>query len=209
METKRCTRLVIYLLAIYTSIFLLACSSSAKLPHLANEAVILAYGDSLTYGTGAAPTESYPAILEQLVGRRVDSSGVPGEVTAEGLSRLQGLLERGKPALLIICHGGNDLLRQMDKKQAADNIRAMVRLAKERGAAVVLIAVPSPGIALSPPSFYREIAAEMAVPIEEHILTTVLADGSLRSDSIHPNAAGYWKIAESIAALLKKSGAIE
>jgi acyl-CoA thioesterase-1 len=155
METKRCTRLVIYLLAIFISIFLLTCSSSAKLPRLANHAVILAYGDSLTYGTGAKPTESYPAILEQMVGRQVVSSGVPGEVTAEGLSRLQGVLEREKPALLIICHGGNDLLRHMDQKQAADNIRTMVRFAKKRGAAVVLVAVPSPNIALSPPSFYR------------------------------------------------------
>jgi acyl-CoA thioesterase-1 len=197
------------LLAIVASILLLACSSSAKLPRLANDAVILAFGDSLTYGTGATPTESYPAILEQLVGRRVVSSGVPGEVTAAGLSRLQGVLEREKPAILILCHGGNDLLRRMDRKQAANNLRAMIRLAQERGVAVVLIAVPSPGIALSPPSFYREIAAEMTLPIEEHILTTVLADGSLRSDSIHPNAAGYRKIAEAVAGLLKKSGAVE
>jgi acyl-CoA thioesterase-1 len=49
----------------------------------------------------------------------------------------------------------------------------------------------------------------MGLPIEEHVLTTVLADSSLRSDSIHPNAAGYRKIADSIAALLKKSGAVE
>jgi len=85
----------------------------------------------------------------------------------------------------------------------------MIRLAKERRIAVILIAVPSPGIALSPPPFYREIAAEMKLPIEEKVLTTVLSDGSLKSDYIHPNAAGYRKLAESIAALLKKSGAVE
>jgi acyl-CoA thioesterase-1 len=85
----------------------------------------------------------------------------------------------------------------------------MIQLARERGVAVVMIAVPSPGLSLSPPSFYREIAAEMGLPVEEESLTTVLSDGSLKSDYIHPNAAGYRRLAESIAALMKKSGAVE
>jgi acyl-CoA thioesterase-1 len=120
----------------------------------------------------------------------------------------QGCL-REKPALLILCHGGNDLLRRLDQRQIANNLRAMIRLARARGVAVVIIAVPSPGIALSPPHFYRETAAEMKIPFEENALTMVLSDGSLKSDYIHPNAAGYRRLAESIAAHLKKSGAVE
>jgi len=209
MITKRKKLLVFGLLTIMASAVLMACSSGAKSPRLASDAVILAFGDSLTFGTGATPTESYPAILERLVGRRVVNSGVPGEVTAEGLSRLPEVLEREKPALLILCHGGNDLLHRLDQQQIANNLRAMIRLARERGVAVVIIAVPSPGIALSPPPFYRETAAEMKIPFEENAMTMVLSDGSLKSDYIHPNAAGYRRLAELIAALLKKSGAVE
>ena len=209
MITKIKRLLVFGLLIILTSAFLMACSSSAKSPRLASNAVILAFGDSLTFGTGATLTESYPAILERLVARRVVNSGVPGEVTAGGLSRLSEVLAREKPALLILCHGGNDLLRRLDRQQTANNLRAMIRLARERGVAVVIIAVPAPGIALSPPSFYREIAEEMKIPIEEEALTMVLSDGSLKSDYIHPNAAGYRRLAESVVALLKKSGMVE
>jgi len=209
MITKRKKLLVFGLLTIMASAVLMACSSSAKSPRLASDAVIVAFGDSLTFGTGATLEESYPAILERLVGRRVVNSGVPGEVTGEGLSRLPEVLEREKPALLILCHGGNDLLRRLDQKQIANNLRAMIRLARERGVAVVIIAVPSPGIALSPPPFFREIAGEMKIPCEENALAMVLSDGSLKSDYIHPNAAGYRRLAESIAALLKKSGAVE
>ena len=208
MITKRKKLLVFGLLTIMAMAVLIACSSGAKSPRLAKDAVILAFGDSLTFGTGATLTESYPAILERLVGRRVVNSGVPSEVTGEGLSRLPGVLEREKPALLILCHGGNDLLRRLDQKQTANNLRAMIRLARARGIAVVIIAVPTPGIALSPPPFYRETAAEMKIPFEENALTTVLSDGTLKSDYIHPNAAGYRRLAESIAALLKKSGAV-
>lgn len=209
MIMRRNKWLVSFLLAIITSAFLTACSSGVKLPRLASDAVILAFGDSLTFGTGASPAESYPAILERLVGRRVVNSGVPGEVTGEGLSRLPEVLEREKPALMILCHGGNDMLRRLDRKQTANNLRAMIRSARERGVAVVIIAVPSPGLSLSPPLLYRETAMEMGLPIEEEVLTTLLSDGSLRSDYIYPNAAGYRRLAESIAVVLKKSGAVE
>jgi len=208
MITKRKKLLVFGLLTIMAMAVLIACSSGAKSPRLAKDAVILAFGDSLTFGTGATLDESYPAILESLVGRRVVNSGVPGEVTAEGLSRLPEVLEREKPALLILCHGGNDLLRRLDQRQIANNLRAMILLARARGIAVVIIAVPTPGIALSPPPFYRETAAEMKIPLEENALTTVLSDGTLKSDYIHPNAAGYRRLAESVAALLKKRGAV-
>lgn len=197
------------LLAVVAGIVLMACSSDARLPRLAGDAVILAFGDSLTFGTGAAPAESYPAVLERLVGRRVVNSGVSGEVTGQGLPRLPEVLAREKPALLILCHGGNDLLRRSGQQQTAANLRAMIRLARERGVDVVIIAVPSPGLSLTPPSFYREIATEMKIPVEEEILTKVLSDGSLRSDYIHPNAAGYRRLAEAIAALLKRNGAVE
>lgn len=209
MITTRKKLLVSLLLAIFTSALLIACPSGVKSPRLAGNAVILAFGDSLTFGTGALLTESYPAVLERLVGRRVVNSGVPGEVTSEGLSRLPEVMNREKPALLILCHGGNDLLRRLDRQKTANNLRAMIRLARERGVAVVIISVPAPGIALSPPAFYREIGAEMGIPIEEEALTMVLSDGSLKSDFIHPNAAGYRKLAESIAGLLKKSGVVE
>jgi len=209
MITKRNKLLVIGLLIVMASTVLISCSSGARIPRLANNAVILAFGDSLTFGTGATPEESYPAVLERLVGRRIVNAGVPGEVTGDGLSRLPQVIDKEKPALLILCHGGNDLIRHLDKQQTAGNLRAMIRSAQDRGVAVVIISVPSPGLSLSPPPFYREIAGEMNIPFDEKALAMVLSDRSLKSDYIHPNAAGYRRLAESIAALLIKSGAVQ
>jgi lysophospholipase L1-like esterase len=97
----------------------------------------------------------------------------------------------------------------LNQQQTANNIREMIRLAQKRGVAVILIAVPAPGLSLSPPPMYREIAKELSISIEEEILSTVLADNSLKSNYIHPNATGYRRLAESIAILLQKSGAID
>lgn len=184
------------------------CSKSPQLPPLPADGVVLAFGDSLTYGSGAAPQESYPAVLEQLIGRRVTNQGIPGEISADGLARLPEALDSVRPSLLILCHCANDLLRHMDQARAADNLRAMIRLARERGISVALIAVPSPDLSLTPPEFYRQVAAEFALPLESKVLPRILAKRSLKSDYIHPNAAGYRQMAEAVAALLRKSGAL-
>jgi acyl-CoA thioesterase-1 len=183
-------------------------SERPKLERLPPEAVILAFGDSLTFGTGATEEESYPAQLEQLVGRRVVRAGVPGEVSAQALARLPGALDEHAPRLLLLCIGGNDFLRRLGNDQAERNVRAMVELAKSRGVAVLLIGTPEPGFTVSPPPFYAGIARELRVPYEEGIIGEVLKDRSLKADLIHPNARGYRLIAERLAEQLKRSGAI-
>jgi lysophospholipase L1-like esterase len=188
--------------------FLTSCGSSPRLPAIPPEGVIVAFGDSLTAGTGANDYESYPAVLSKMIGRTVINAGVPGEVSAGGVQRLPEILDRHKPVLLILCHGGNDLLGRQDQRLIADNLHSMIRTARESGIAVLLLAVPTPDLTLAPPAFYKEIATELNLPIELKILPKVLGKSSLKSDHIHPNAAGYRMVAESVAGLLKKSGAL-
>ena len=187
---------------------LAACAKGPQVPPLAPDATILAFGDSLTAGTGASEGESYPAVLAQLIGRRVVNAGVPGEVSEEGAVRLPELLERERPALLLLCHGGNDLLRRQSQPALAENLRAMIRQARSKGVAVVLLAVPAPDLSLSPPPLYADVAKEFGLPIEQKALAKILGKSSLKSDHIHPNAAGYRQLAEALAVLLKKSGAL-
>jgi acyl-CoA thioesterase-1 len=208
MNSKRHNVFLLLLAVVLLVVGLTACSSPVKLPRLAADAVVVAFGDSITFGTGVNPQDSYPTVLEKMIGRRVVNAGAPGEVTVDGLSRLPEILECEKPALLILCHGGNDQLRRLGDQQTVDNIRKMILLAKQKGMTVVMIAVPSPGIFISPAPFYRDIAKELTIPLEEETLSLVLADGTLKSDYIHPSAEVYRRLAEAIAVLLKKNGAI-
>jgi lysophospholipase L1-like esterase len=84
----------------------------------------------------------------------------------------------------------------------------MVRLAKSRGIDVLLIGTPEPSLSVAPPAFYAEIAKEFRIPYEEDVLGKILRDGALKSDQVHPNAQGYRLMAERVAELLRKSGAI-
>lgn len=195
-------------LACAALVVLAGCGDAPKLPRLAGDAVVLAFGDSLTFGTGAGEAESYPAQLAQRIGRTVVRAGVPGELSAAGLARLPGVLDQHQPRLVILCHGGNDLLRRLDRRQTAENLRAMVRLAKDRGIAVVLVGTPEPGFTLTPPEFYEDAARQFKLPYEGGIIGKVLRDSSLKSDAIHPNAEGYRLIAGRLAELLRKAGAV-
>src|SRR3990172_4112015 len=188
---------------------LAACGTKTPtLPKLGTDAVVLAFGDSITFGTGAGENQSYPAVLEGLIGRKVHSAGVPGEVSAKGLARLPSALDYYKPQLLILCSGGNDFLRKLGRRQTAENLRAMVRTARDKGVAVRLIAVPEPGLMPSPPDFYRDIAKEFSIPYEDGALKKILRDNELKSDLIHPNAKGYARLAEAVAGVLKQAGAL-
>jgi lysophospholipase L1-like esterase len=201
--TEHCRRLILL------AIVLAGCGAEQpSLPRLSGDAIILAFGDSLTYGTGAARGESYPAVLAELTGRRVVNAGKPGEVSADGLKRLPGILDQHRPALLILCHGGNDLLRRKSSAQTADNLRAMIDEAKTRGVAVLLLAVPEPGLLLSAADLYEKVAQATGVPLLEDLVPEILAEPQLKSDPIHPNARGYRKMAEGIVSTLREQGAL-
>ena len=191
-------------------LLLTGCSdNNVLLPRLSADAVILAFGDSLTFGTGADRTESYPAVLANLSGHTVINAGVPGEVSAAGVQRLPALLDRHKPELLVLCHGANDLLRKMNTVTTRTNIETMITAASQYGIPTLLIGVPQPALLfLESAKIYNDIAEKYGLVYADGILPLVEADNRLKSDRIHPNAAGYARIAETIYALLQEHGAL-
>lgn len=185
--------------------FLVGCESGPQIKPFGPETVVLAFGDSLTHGTGAPDGQSYPDILAGQIGRPVINVGVPGEVSAAGLKRLPDVLDEHNPGLVILCHGGNDFLRRLDEGTTARNLRAMITLIRSGGADVVLIGVPKLGFGLKVPIFYEEIAKEQKVPFEGGILVDLLGDNDMKSDAIHPNATGYRLMAEAVQDVINKA----
>jgi lysophospholipase L1-like esterase len=193
------------LLACVLAASVCGCGGGPKIKALEPGAVIVAFGDSLTSGSGAGEAETYPAVLASLTGCKVINAGIPGEVSAEGLRRLPGVLLEHKPDLVIVCHGGNDMLQRVDESVIEAHVQAMVEAAQAAGADVILLGVPKPGLFLKAPLFYARIAGRCGIPCDVKILPEILAKGSLKSDTIHPNAAGYRKLAQRVADLIRRS----
>lgn len=191
---------------------LAACGRKAKFSPLPAGSTVLAFGDSVTYGTGAQPGEDWPTLLAAATGWRIVNAGVPGDTAEAGKERIRGLLGELKPALVIVEIGGNDFLRRRPAPLVREDVRSIVRQAKVAGAQVVLVAVPELSLlgALTrrpdDAALYAEIGRDEQVPVVADVFSDILARPELCADQIHPNAAGYRKMAEGIAAALRSFG---
>lgn len=189
-------------------ILLISCSQPKKLDILLAGSKILAFGDSLTYGTGADKGKSYPDVLEQLTQLEVINEGIPGELSSEGLDRLPKLLAEYQPELLILCHGGNDILRKKSSQQLKQNLIAMIELAQQHNTQVVLIGVPQLKVFGGVHPVYQQVAEQYNLPFEFEALSSLLKNNQYRSDMVHLNNAGYQQFAEQIHQLLQEEGAM-
>lgn len=177
--------------------------------------VVLALGDSITFGTGADSAAAYPAQLAALTGWAVVNAGVPGDTAAQAAERLPALLAEHKPALVILSAGGNDFLRRLSSAETEAALRNAIGLARDAGAQVLLVAVPQPtfgaalGAGLSDHPLYARLADESKLPLHANGWATVLGDEKLRADQIHANATGYRAFAEGLAATLRSIGLLK
>lgn len=191
---------------------LAGCGEAPRLAALPAGSVVLAFGDSVTHGTGAAPGEDYPARLAVLTGWDVRNHGVPGDTAQAARARIAAALEETQPVLVLLEIGGNDFLRQRKESQVREDIRAILATVRAQRIPVVLIAVPgfSPlGAAvgrLSDSPIYETLATEEKLPLVANVFADVLSDPALKADAIHPNAHGYRRLAEGIAAALRETG---
>jgi lysophospholipase L1-like esterase len=192
---------------------LAACSRAPiKGRPVAPGAKVLALGDSLTYGTGAAADAAYPAVLAALTGWDIVNAGVPGHTAQQAAERLPALLDEHRPALVLVSLGGNDFLRSLPVDTTRAQLREICQRVRASGAQVLLIAVPRPTLAsrlthsLEDHPLYGALSEELRVPLHRRGWSDVLQDETLRADAIHANAAGYRQFAQALMATLRAVG---
>ncbi|MFO6423564.1 arylesterase [Motilimonas sp. KMU-193] len=193
-----CTTIVLLLVS------LTGCSDPKSIS-LSQDSVILAFGDSLTQGVGAPNEQSYPAQLTRQLGVPAINAGISGETSSQGLARIESLLQEHAPDLVIICYGGNDLLRKLPLSQLKQNLEKMILLSQAHGAKVLLVGVPKPAIFLDPVPIYGELAEQYHLSAELDILSDLLDDKAMKSDAVHLNATGYQAFAQALAKLIEIS----
>lgn len=200
------------LILLLTALFLVACGREPKPQALPPGSLVLAFGDSVTHGTGAAPGEDYPTRLAALTGWRITNAGVPGDTAENARQRIAGALDEPRHALVILEIGGNDFLRRRPESAVKEDIRALIAAARSSGARVLLVGVPRFSVIgaavgqLSDAPLYAELSREEKIPLADQVFSDVLSDPALRADAVHPNAAGYQRLAEGLAKALRDKG---
>jgi len=174
--------------------------------------VIVAFGDSLTAGYGAAAGESYPDYLQRDLDQlgyhyRVANLGVSGNTTKDGVDRLKDVLAL-KPAVVIVAFGGNDGLRGLPIAASRKNLDQIVSSLLASGAKVVI-----GGITLPPnfgPDYIRQfnetyalLARKFRVPLLPFLLIKVYGTpGGMQEDGIHATAKGNQQVARNLLPLV-------
>lgn len=187
-----------------------ACGGGKKHARLASGSTVLALGDSLTAGYGAASGADYPSQLATLTGWKIINGGVSGDTSEQALARLPELLKH-EPKLVIVSIGGNDFLRKRPESETRANISKIIQMIQNQKIPVVLVAIPHFTVGalvgrVSEHPLYEDLAKQHNVPLLQGVWADVLGDKDLKSDQIHGNAQGYRYFAEEMADFLKKQG---
>ncbi len=171
--------------------------------------VVTLLGDSITAGLGLRAAEALPAQLQtalQALGApaRVRGSGVSGDTSAGGLSRVDFSVQPDT-AVCVVELGANDLLDGIDPAETRANLVKLVRRLKARGIPVVLAGGRAPGSTLGAygrafDQVYPAVARAEHVPLAPDLLAGVIDHPALKqADGLHPNAAGVKIIARRLA----------
>ncbi|WP_321326823.1 arylesterase [Thiomicrorhabdus sp.] len=174
---------------------------------------LLVMGDSLSAAYGIEINQGWVALLQKKYPQiDVVNASISGETTSGGKQRLQALLEKYQPDIMVLELGANDALRGQDLNVTKRNLQSMIDacLKFNKDCKVVLLGVQLP-TNYGPlydqmfQKMYRDLAEKNNLLFDPFFIEPVALDpGLMQQDGLHPNAEGQPLILQRIAPLLEK-----
>ncbi|WP_282042635.1 arylesterase [Winogradskyella flava] len=193
-------------------------SEAEKAPEVKKSSAktILCFGDSITAGYGLEDNnDAYPAVLQTKIDSlsldyTVINSGVSGETTAGGKSRLSWILNQPIDIFLLEL-GGNDGLRGIPLTETSSNLQAIIDMIREKSPDTKIILA---GMELPPnmgqdyTNEFRNIFYDLAKENDLAFIPFILKDvGGIaalnQNDGIHPTVEGHKIVGETVWEILK------
>jgi len=154
------------------------------------------------------------ALLEERLKRErpdysVVNASISGETTAGGLARIAKVLEREKPAIVILELGANDGLRGLPVAAMKKNLDGIIERSKKAGARVLLVGMrlpPNYGVAYSEGfgMIFPSLARKHHAALLPFLLEGIADQRELfLADNLHPTAAAQSAILENVWKHLK------
>ena len=163
---------------------------------------VLVVGDSLSAEYGITRGTGWVALLErklkqEKIAASIVNASISGETTIGGRTRMPALLDQHKPHIVVIELGANDGLRGLPVASAESNLRAMVSMAQQKKAKVMLVGMrmpPNYGRAYTESFFnmFKKVSRETKSPLVPFMLEGVADKPSLfQQDRLHPLATAH------------------
>ena len=173
------------------------------------EPVIVVLGDSISAGYGIDVEQAWVTLLQKKLlaskhPHRISNASISGETSAGGLARIDAVLSRDKPKVVLLQLGANVGLRGLSPVQMKANLTAIVHRSQQAGAKVLLLGMKIP------PNYgkryidlfynvYPQLAKELAIPLVPFLLEEVALDPNLmQADGLHPNALAQPLLANKV-----------
>jgi acyl-CoA thioesterase I len=190
-----------------------ACGSEAAAPTAPGAAAaaavvrhIVVLGDSLA--VSPSRSQSFPAVLQARLdaghpGWTIRNESVSGDTTAGGVRRLDAALT-SETRILVLALGANDGLRGVEIATIERNLTAIIERTQARGIRVLLCGMETPPIngwnySVEFHRLFPGLAARHGLPLVPFLLDGVALNPEFNGDdTIHPNAAGARRIADTV-----------
>lgn len=170
---------------------------------------VLVLGDSLSAAYGIEQKQGWVSLLRQRLETQADkmdviNASISGETTAGGRARIDDLLKRHNPGIVIVELGGNDGLRGLPVAQMSANLEHIITAAKRSGAKVLLLGMrlpPNYGPAYTQKfhETYLELARRHRIALVPFMLEGIVEErNAFQPDGIHPTAAMQARILDNV-----------
>ncbi len=169
-------------------------------------ATIMVIGDSLSDAYNMPREAGWAHLLSERLGPdyQVVNASISGETTAGGAHRINDLLQRHQPQVLLVILGGNDGLRALSPSQIQSNLATIIEQGKSVGAEVVLMQIRMPPN-LGPAyvrrfeEIYPRLAEQYGITLVPFFLDELFdRPGMMMADGIHPTIEAQTKMLERL-----------
>jgi len=176
------------------------------------EKKLLILGDSISAGYGMDSDLQWSKILQEKIknsGWQIVNASISGDTTGGGLSRVEVLVKKHKPSILLIELGGNDALRGYPTETIKSNLRKIASIGNNQGAEILLMQIKIPPnygrrYVNAFESLYKDLAKETGITYLPFMLDEIALNKDLMlPDGIHPNADAQPLIADILYRDLK------
>lgn len=167
------------------------------LPGLCHAKSVLVLGDSISAGYGLEKIDhGWVALLQERarpLGVEVVNASISGETSAGGLARIDSLLNRHQPSVVILELGANDGLRGLSPKQMEANLSEIIVRSKAAGAEVLLLGMKiPPNYGKRYADLFRNVFHRVAETHDTGFVPFLLEgvggqDHLMQADGLHPN----------------------